>query len=186
MSAMACSQQLGPPHRDVRHRERLVLADVIGLSMRVLAWILLLGNFCLAQPITVRLIDSKNGQGLAKQAVTVQFLYDNPATAPSTVNIESNSNGEAQISLPEATPPHLAIKVSLTSEHWYCNCWVMTETAKVLQTGIVQTAPAGMMHTATASSANSSDVAKPKPGEVVFFARPFNLFERLLYPLAKE
>jgi hypothetical protein len=156
---------------------RYLDADTI-FTMRGLICVLILSNFCFAQPLTVRHLNSKSGHGVAKQSVTVQFWYDNPAAAPSTVNTETDSNGEAQVSVPEPTPPHLNVKVTLTSEHWYCTCWLMTVTEKVLQNGIVQTA--------RTNDANSSNGVKAKPGEVLFLARPFTLFERLVYPFVKE
>lgn len=146
--------------------------------MRALIWAFLLCNFCLAQLVTVRVINSKTGQGLPKQPIAVQFLAESPPAASAIVNIETNGNGEAQFSIPGPAPRHLNVRATLTSEYWYCVCWVMTDTDKVLQMGIVQTAPG--------SKAISVNRAEPKPREVLFFARPFTFFERLMYPLAKE
>ncbi len=146
--------------------------------MRALIWAFLLCNFCLAQQVTLRVINSKTGQGLPNQPIAVQFLYGTPAAATAIVNIETNSDGEAQFRVPEPTPRHLNVRATLTSKYWYCVCWVMTDTDKLLRTGIVETAPG--------SNAVSVNRAEPKASEVLFFARPFTVFERLMYPLAKE
>lgn len=146
--------------------------------MRDLIWVLFLCHFCFAQQVKVRVISSQDGHALPKQAVSVQFFYEKPAKVTPPLHIETDRNGEAQFSIPEPTPEHLDVRVALTSEHWHCACWVMADTGEVIQKGITQTAP-----TNKAKAPNSAD---PEPRQIVFIARPFTFFEKLLYPLVKQ
>jgi len=134
---------------------------------------------CFAQQLKVRVINEKNGQPLAKQAVTLQFLNENPPAASSALRRETDANGEARFELPKPAPEHLNVRVALTSEHWHCGCWIMSDTAKVIQQGVMQPA--------TSRKATASDAPpKPEPGEITIAARPFTLGERLLYPFVKQ
>lgn len=146
--------------------------------MKALAWILLLSSLCPAQELIVRVLNAKNRNPLAKQTVTVQYLYEKPPSASSPVRLQTDNHGEARFPLPSSANVEVNVMVSLTSEHWNCGCWVMAESAKVLQYGVVGPTP----------SVNTKDAEsfKPGPGEVVILASPFTRWQRLLYPLVKE
>lgn len=147
------------------------------LGMRGLLLILVLcSQCCFAQIVTVHIVNAKDGKPLSGQAVTVQFLYENPAHASSVLHLETDSNGTAQFHIPEPRPEHLNMKVALDSGHWHCACWVMTDTDAVLRKGVAQNAP---------SAKSDASTPVPIPGQVLFAARPFTFLERLLYPLVK-
>lgn len=146
--------------------------------VRTVVWvfILLLYPVCFGQKVTVRVINAKNGHPLPKQTVFVQFLYEQPPAASSPVQVQTDGTGRAQFTIPEPQPEHLNVRVALTSEHWHCACWVMTDTEKVIRNGLVQT-----------DRLNSpSAQVNAEAGEIVFIARPFTFFERALYPLVKQ
>jgi hypothetical protein len=151
---------------------------------RYLSWylVLWLSPFCLAQGVTVRVIDATNGHPLQKQQISVSLLYDKgertPAKYDATLSLETDINGEAQFTLPEPAPVRFAAQVRLTSEHWHCGCTALVTTQDVIHKGIVAAEPG---HT----SKKSTVAAQVAPGEILFVARPLTFFERLLYPLVK-
>lgn len=135
---------------------------------------------CLAQIVTVRVIDITNGRPLQSQAVSVSLLYDKGEQTPpkydATLNLQTNVNGEVQFTLPEPAPMHLSAQIHLTSEHWRCGCAVFGATQDLLQKGLLGPQPG--------AASKKVDVTA-KPGEILFLARPLTFFERLLYPLVK-
>ena len=147
--------------------------------MRALLCVLCLSNVCFAQELTVRVINGNDGQPLAKQPVTVQFLNETPTAASSPLRLETDAKGEVRFAIPKPVPERLNVRVALTSEHWHCGCWVMAETAKVMQDGFTQTAQ-------TKNAKASDSPAKTEPGEIIIIARPFTFGERLLYPFVKK
>ena len=143
--------------------------------MRALALVLLLCPVCFAQSVRVRVINGKDGRPLPKQAISVQFFYEKPAKVSPPLHLETDSNGEAQFSIPEPTPAHLFVHVALTNEYWHCACGFMGDTETVVHKGVVEAPPK-----APIAPANR------EPGQIVFVARPFTFVERLLYPVMKE
>lgn len=127
----------------------------------MLALILLLCPVCFAQSVTVRVINGKNGRALRKQAVSVQFFYEKPPGVSPPLNIETDSNGEAQFNLPDPIPPHLNVRVTLTSEHWHCACGLMANTETVVHKGVVEIAPE--------KTKTSTALANPEPGHIDLF-----------------
>ena len=152
-----------------------------GLTYSVLLFVLLVARLGFAQTVTVRVINSNNRRPLQKQPITFQLLYDKPETVPVGVDRlmrrETDTKGEAQFTVPEPAPEHLAVQIKLTSEHWHCAAGVLVSTKDVIQKGIVESA---------ATSGRSARPLEAKPGEIVFVARPLSLLERLLYPLEKD
>lgn len=136
---------------------------------------------CLCQKITVRVVDAKNGHPLPRQQVSISFLdgQNRPLEHPSVLALETDAEGQASFALPEPIPAHLSVQVRLTSEHWRCGCAVLAATREILQKGSVGAEPE---HTASPASGGG----KAGPGQIIFFARPLGLFERLLYPLVKD
>ncbi len=136
---------------------------------------------CLAQAITVRVVNADKGRPLKNQRVSVVLMYFKPESAPPKQNpnlrLETNLSGEAHFALPTPAPGHLSALVTLTSEQWRCGCFMLATTETVIRRGVVGPIPA-----------KSKNVArfKPVPGEILIVARPPTLFERLLYPLVKE
>jgi hypothetical protein len=153
-------------------------------TFRSLAGLLLLALApnCPAQAITVRVVNVDNRRPLEKQRVSVVLMYFKPESVPLKQNLnlsfETDLNGEAHFGLPTPAPKHLSVLVSLTSEHWHCGCWVMVTTETLVKEGVVGTVPA--------KSKNAAAHLNAVPREILILARPFSLFERLLYPFVKE
>jgi hypothetical protein len=138
------------------------------------ALLLLLPRFCFAQSVKVLVVDDKNGRPLPRQAVSLQFFYERPARVTPPLRATTDSKGEAQFSIPQPNPEHLDVRVALTSGHWHCACWLMSDIEPVLRNGValkLQSKPPW---------------ANAEPGLIVFHARPFTFVERLLYPIMKQ
>lgn len=132
---------------------------------------------CLAQTITIRVINGKNGHPLAKQNVAVWFLYAQGESAPanyhSQLGLVTDKNGEAQFVLPEPPPAHLSASVHIDADRWRCACMLLDSTKNVVKVGVIK------------SQLKDKD-GTPKPGEIVFVARSLSLLYRLLGPLEKD
>jgi hypothetical protein len=141
-----------------------------------------LSTACSGQVITIRIVDAKNERPLPKQNVSVSLLYDASEKAPAKydaqLHLETDVNGAAQFTLPEPAPARVSVGARLTSEHWRCGCAapVLAVTQELMQKGIVK----------GSEFDSARHPAKAEPGEIVFIARPFTFFERLMYPLLKE
>ncbi len=150
--------------------------------LRHLAWLLLVwsNSRCFAQVITVRIINDKNGHALPGQRISVSLFYGKGEAAPqkyeSKLSLETDANGVAQFTLPQPPPAHLWVGAGLPSQYWFCSC--NTE-ARAATQEIIEKGSGGRID-------SKSKVPDAKPGEIVFDARPYNLFYRILYPLLKE
>src|SRR6266853_4743202 len=134
---------------------------------------------CFGQVISARVINAKNGHPLPKQHISISLLDEKgekiETKQGALLELETDINGDAQFTLPEAAPAHLSARARLTSEHWRCGCWALVATQDVVQKGIVE----GNELTTPAKP------VKAEPGEILFIARPLTFLERLLYPLEK-
>jgi hypothetical protein len=135
-----------------------------------------------SRTLEIRLFNAKTGKPIPNQQVTVNFLYGKGETPPHdyqpTVRLQTGPRGTAVFNLPEPAPLYFWIMVRLSSPYWHCACQDLMPTQVAVQKGIaVQT---------TGKAAKSAGPAEVRPGEILFTARPFTLFERLLYPLVKE
>jgi hypothetical protein len=142
-----------------------------------------LGSLCFAQLVTIRVIDARNGYPLQKRQASLRLLYGKnektPAKYEPTLLLETDDNGEAQFKLPEPAPEHLEAWVGITSEeHWWCGCLLSVLTQDVVQKGIGGSWPGP-------GSQKSPVSEKAVPGEILFLARPWTLFEKLLAPLLR-
>jgi hypothetical protein len=150
--------------------------------LRYLVGLLLVwsSGHCFAQVITVRIINDKNGHALPGQRVSVSLFYGKGETAPekydSKLSLETDANGVAQFTFPQPPPAHLWVGAGLPSQYWFCSC--NTE-ARAATQEIIEKGSGGRID-------SKSKVPDAKPGEIVFDARPYNLLERILYPLLKE
>jgi hypothetical protein len=138
-------------------------------------------GLCSAQVITVRVVNEKNRRPLAGQAVSVSLLYGKGENAPlkydSRLQLRTDEKGEAKFTLPDPPPAHLWVGAGKPSEEWFCACATpaFASTQDVMKNGLLEKLPS-----------KSSKIPEAKPGEIVFVARPYNLFYRLLAPLLKE
>jgi hypothetical protein len=140
--------------------------------------LLSLGPACLAQSVRVRVINGKGGRPLPKQAVSVQFLKEKPASVSPPLRLETDSNGEARFAIPETMAVRLDVRVVTKSEDWHCRCWVMADTETVIHRGIVESAYDQVKPPIT--------VPEAEAGSVVFVLRPYAWWERLIAPLVRQ
>lgn len=148
------------------------------------ALVCLLGPSCLAQGLTVRVINANNGHPLPNESVTISLLYmkgeRRPVKYNTLVTSKTDAEGEAHFTLPTPAPVSLAAQVYLSTPYWHCvPCLVLTTTEEVIQKGIVGPLP-------QVKSKKVAAAIKPVPGQILFVARPFSFLERLLYPLLKD
>lgn len=154
-------------------------------SLRCLAAFLLLvlAPLCLAQAVTIRVLNSRDGHPLARQSVSVSFLYGHKEGTPpkhdSGLTLETDANGEARFTIPDPAPAHLAAQVRPDWSRWRCSCFVLTDTQIIVQKGV-----AGPFPTDVAKKLPASGT--PRPGEILFVATPLSFLERIFYPLLKE
>lgn len=140
------------------------------------------GIDCFGHTIKIRMVNIANGHPLPKQPISIGLIYDKnekpPANYSAHFQLETDANGEAEFQLPDPAPAHVAAQAHLTFEHWHCGCAALENTQDLIQKGFT----AGL---ATGSTPPGASV-KAQPGEILFVARPFTFFERLMYPLTKE
>jgi len=139
-------------------------------------------SLCYAQSVKVRVISTKDNKPLTGQPITVSLLYDNSQKIPSgletTIQIKTDTNGEASFALPEPAPAHLSAQVHLTSNNWRCACMTLVPSQEVVEKGISVTS--------TSQSSAGRTVAVARPREIIFSPRPLTFFERLLEPFVKQ
>lgn len=144
-----------------------------------------LAPVCLAQDLTLRLIDVTSGRPMSSQPVPVAFIYDKkyqpnvPAKPEKGVNLETDANGEVHFQFPAPAPAHFAAEARLDRSRWHCGCALLSSPNELIKKGIVGSIPAG-------GSGLPGDLIKPVPGRIILFASPLTLWERLFYPFEKE
>ncbi len=141
-------------------------------------FLLTLGPSCLAQVVTIRVVNANDGRPLQKQPVSVMLSYSKGEKSPASLSFETDVNGEVHFDLPRPAPERLSAQVLLTSEHWRCGCGVVVPTETLVQEGVNGPLPGSQ-------SEHSAARIKAVPGEILFVARPLSFWERLLYPLVK-
>jgi hypothetical protein len=152
------------------------------LRFSVFVLLFCLGRVCLAQEVTVRVINATNGRPLQKQPVSVSFLYDKkydksiPANHARGLNLETDVNGEAHFSFPEPAPVHFSAEVHVDSSRWNCGCGILGSTDNLITKGMV---------TATTDLSKSASL-RPVPAQILIVVRPLSFLERLIYPITKE
>ena len=141
-------------------------------SMRTVALVLLFSASCFAQSIRVRVVNDKNGRPLPNQAVYVQFVYQSPAIAAPKLHSDTDSNGEAEFSIPPliSVPKRLYVAVAIDSQHWRCDCTLVTDVESVIKNGVIQT-----------REPKTSITQTKLPGLIVFHAHPFTLLDKILW-----
>jgi hypothetical protein len=160
--------------------------------IRYLTWALLVGSSgpCLAQVITLRVINEKNGRALPGLDISVSLSYRKGEKFPQssenlhlkadgylTLHLKTDAGGVARLDLPQPLPLQLWAGAGLPSQDWECSCATSAFVAAqdVIEKGIVERL-----------DRKSSKVPDAKPGEIIFVARRYNLFYRLMAPLMKE
>lgn len=128
-----------------------------------------------AQKITVKVVNGEDGQPLAGQEVNVSFI--DPGS--DSVKTSTNAQGITEFELPPLRPVYIAVVIHLTSGLWHCGCRAAPKTEQVLGSGYTNT---------NAFDVRVSSVLSKKAlsGEMIFFARPYTTWEKLLHPIVKE
>lgn len=141
--------------------------------MRGFIWVLWLSQMCLAQSVTVHVVNEINAKPLANQSVLVQFLFDDSSKTSSVLRLVTDSHGETQFSLPEPTPERIDVEISLAKKYWHCACWVIADTETIIHSGVLQVPK-------TEPPMHPFPPANKEPGRVIFIARPYAALEMLL------
>jgi hypothetical protein len=141
-------------------------------------FLVMLSPSCLAQAVTIRVINANDGSPLQKQPVSVTLSYSKGEESPASLTYETDVNGEIHFALPKPAPERLSAQVRLTSEHWRCGCGVVVPTKTLVQEGVIGPLPGDQ-------SERSAARIIAMPGEILFVARPLSFWERLLYPFVK-
>ena len=151
------------------------------LALISLLW---LGPACLAEEVTIRVINASDGRPLQNQSISVSLLYEKAEAVPTkydaNLTLRTDASGQARFVLPQPPPGHLAVRVDLDFGRWHCGCNVLAVTQDVIQKGILDSAAL------SSESKGSPDLAKVVPGEIRFIVRPLSFFERLMGPLLRQ
>ncbi|MGO9127040.1 MAG: Ig-like domain-containing protein [Terriglobales bacterium] len=154
--------------------------------LQLVVWLLLvsLHPYSLAQLITIHVIDVRNGRPVQNRQVSLSLLYSKgekiPGNQEPTLRGKTDSNGKAEFTLPEPGPAQVSAWADVTSlEYWWCSCYAALTTQELTQKGYVTSQPGPW-------AKNKPSSIKAVPAEILFLARPFNLFERILAPLERE
>jgi len=148
----------------------------------VFAALLSVGSSCIAQTVTIRVVNADNGRPLRDQHVGVSLLYQAGEAVPEKydahLSFHTDAKGEVRFVLPKPAPGHLSAQVDLNPGHWHCACGSLSLTEELIRNGFVSQMPPG-------GRVKSAVPANAAPGEFLFLARPLSFWLRLLYPLAK-
>ena len=140
-------------------RSLLILVALVGVSAGV----------GLAEDITIRLINVKDGRPLGGQFIVV-FLGN--ARLPSTPKVEvtTSSEGTAIVHLPEAIPEQVSVVVGNGKLHG-CG-WPFFSTRELIERGVVAENKCDRKGTLKGKFA-------AKPGEVIMFVRFLKWWEKM-------
>jgi hypothetical protein len=144
-------------------------------GMAVLA-VLCLGTLCFGETVVVRVISGVEGLPLSGQPVTMQLRYGKTATEEAhtiLLRYTTDFSGEAEFPLPLAKPQALNVDVKFEAKGLRCSCRVLTETETVLREGLTVANPA--------HGSKTPAVVKPRPGQIVFIARPSSFLQKVIY-----
>jgi hypothetical protein len=153
-------------------------------AFRYLALILplWLGPACLAESVTIRVINASDGRPLQNQEVSVSLLYEKGQAAPTKYDanlaLRTDAAGQVTFVVPAPAPAHISAQVRVAPSRWRCGCGVLVATQELIRDGVVGPLPA-------ADTGKSPAPFKAAPGEILFVARPLSFWERLMYPLVK-
>jgi hypothetical protein len=138
---------------------------------RCLAWLCLLwiAPVSLAQVITIRVINAKNGHPLPRKNIMVSLRGEKNERGPLHLQLKTDVRGEARFALPDPVPTRLSAVVRLKSRTWRCRCLAFVATQDAIQRGIVE----------GQNLAGAAAPVKAEPGEIIFVARRRPFFEEL-------
>jgi hypothetical protein len=138
------------------------------------------GPCCLAQSLTVRVVNAANRHPLPGQPVKVALFYTRdypPAHFDEDMSATTDARGEALFQLAQPAPEQIFVQAVLPHGKWQCVCNALVVTQEITSAGIVEAADAG--HPAPAGIV-------ARPGEIVLTARPRPFWKRLFDPLYRD
>jgi hypothetical protein len=134
-----------------------------------------------AQGVKISTANADNWKPLSNEAVLVVFFYEKtkirPGNPKNALHLTTDANGETSFALPDPAPAHLSVELHLATKNWRCACYVLTNTQEVLNKGLIR---------GVNSRAFPQVDLEPRPGTILFTARPPTFFEWLLGPLMRE
>jgi hypothetical protein len=141
------------------------------MLFRAFTWVvvMLVAPACVAQEVTIRVVNAANGDPLTKARVFVRDM----GAARHDLRLETDGKGEARFTLPDSAPPHIRVDVYVSRTRWECGCFAEGYTADVIQTGVVATPAVHGQPTAGATA------LKVKPGQILLALRSLSFSERL-------
>ncbi len=151
----------------------------------------LIGTTCLAQTITVRVINEANESPVRDQEVYVSGVTGTGATEREErqnllvkplkpdLHLVTDATGEARFELPTPMPPFFYVRVKVSEPRFDCTCLLRASTREVVQEGLLIGGP----QADGAGSIKSS--LQPRPSEILLRLRPTPWWVRILWPLLK-
>jgi len=132
-------------------------------------------SICLAQDVSVRLVDTRNGHPIQNEKVRALF---HASGTPDVQTLEANTvaDGTVKFQVPTPTPQQLTVQVDRL---YPCFNMSPNDLKEILTTGIVSCCskpPQGCLCKFTKKTLG----VKAEPGQVVLFVRPFTRWERFL------
>jgi hypothetical protein len=131
---------------------------------------------CIAQAITVRVVNLANNKPVKNARIYVNGFSETAHGKWEDLNIMTATNGEASLPLPKSAPVHFYIFASLPDSHWGCTCVVRVDTDEVMQKGKV----------IVSTTHRHERAFPPTPSELLLALRPLPWWVRVLAPLERE
>jgi|GEM_PF-6125096 hypothetical protein len=131
----------------------------------------------MAQDVTVRLVDVRNGHVFANETINMQFHVPQ---VPQLQTLESTtgSDGTAKFRLAAPLPPDIAVFPTNT-QLYSCSRAVGIDTKKIIDEGLISRCSKPTQGCRCKFSRQVSEI-RSRPGELVLLARPVTNWEKFL------
>jgi hypothetical protein len=154
--------------------DRILLRALKGLAFLM---VLSLAPLSFGQSVVVRILNVRDGQGIANRPVEVRLFYAKTAYDNSynvVQHYETDAQGKVTVPMPLFNgPATIDVAIDVAPQTWHCSCHVFAKTDTVLKKGI--TATSGIR------ASRSAVAVERKPGSIVFLARPASFLEKAMY-----
>jgi hypothetical protein len=153
----------------VRYPIRAILPGML----KLFAAVLLLSSFCFAQQVTIRVVNSSDGQPLPGWKVDVYFVNQTQGKGAlqGAQHLQTDADGVAQFALPQSIPDVLRVwafpQVKEQIGNWYDSS-VKAETAVVVQKGI------------QSKGITAHGKVRANPGQILILAKRVTLWDRTM------
>lgn len=131
---------------------------------------------CLAQEVTVVLLDVRTGHPVANETVSMQFHI---ATVDDlqAVEVKTGADGNAKFHLPEPIPSEVTVR-PVNLKLYPCSSLLLIDTRQVITEGLVSCCSKRTQGCRCKFGRQVTQLKKT-PGELVFLVRPVSWEERL-------